>query len=48
LFVIARHTSFAFKNKASDIRRIARELGVRYVLREAPGAPRGASASMRS
>lgn len=30
--VIARNSTFAYKNKAPDIRQIARELGVRYVL----------------
>lgn len=32
LFVIARNSTFAYKNKATDVRQIARELGVRYVL----------------
>jgi TolB-like protein len=32
LFVIARHSSFAYKGRTADIRQIARELGVRYVL----------------
>ena len=32
LFVIARNTSFAYKNRAVDIRQVGRELGVRYVL----------------
>src|SRR5262249_34114987 len=32
LFVIARNSTFAYKGKAVDIRAIARELGVRYVL----------------
>ena len=32
LFVIARHSTFAYKGKAMDIRVIARELGVRYLL----------------
>lgn len=31
-FVIARNSSFAYKGKAPDIRQVARELGVRYVL----------------
>jgi adenylate cyclase len=31
-FVIARNSSFAYKGKAVDIRQIARDLGVRYVL----------------
>jgi adenylate cyclase len=32
LFVIARNSSFAYKGKSPDLRRVARELGVRYVL----------------
>ena len=32
LFVIARNSSFAFKGVHSDVREIARELGVQYVL----------------
>ena len=32
LFVIARNSSFTYKGKAADIKRVARELGVRYVL----------------
>jgi adenylate cyclase len=32
LFVIARNSSFQYKGKTIDIRRIGRELGVRYVL----------------
>ncbi|HKX08422.1 MAG TPA: tetratricopeptide repeat protein [Stellaceae bacterium] len=31
-FVIARNSSFAYKGKAIDVRQVARELGVRYVL----------------
>ncbi len=31
-FVIARNSSFTYKGKAVDIRRVGRELGVRYVL----------------
>lgn len=31
-FVIARNSSFAYKGKADDVKRVARELGVRYVL----------------
>jgi adenylate cyclase len=31
-FVIARNSSFAYKNRAVDVKQIARELGVRYVL----------------
>jgi adenylate cyclase len=32
LFVIARNSSFTYKGKAIDVRQVARELGVRYVL----------------
>ena len=32
LFVIARNSVFAYKGKPMDVRRIARELGVRYLL----------------
>jgi adenylate cyclase len=32
LFVIARNSAFAYKDKAVDVRTIARELGVRYAL----------------
>jgi adenylate cyclase len=31
-FVIARNSSFTYKGRAVDIRQVARELGVRYVL----------------
>ena len=33
LFVIARNSSFQYKGKAVDVRQIARELGVRYLLK---------------
>jgi adenylate cyclase len=32
LFVIARHSSFTFKGRPVDIKQVARDLGVRYVL----------------
>jgi adenylate cyclase len=32
LFVIARNSSFVYKNKAVDVKQIGRDLGVRYVL----------------
>jgi adenylate cyclase len=32
LFVIARNSSFAYKGNAIDVKRIGRELGVRYIL----------------
>src|SRR5437763_4280049 len=32
LFVIARNSSFTYKGRAVDVKRVGRELGVRYVL----------------
>src|SRR5262249_11815308 len=32
LFVIARNSSFTYKGQAVDVKRVGRELGVRYVL----------------
>ena len=32
LFVIARHSTFAYKGKSADVRQIARDLGVKYIL----------------
>ena len=32
LFVIARNSSFAYRGRSPDVRRVCRELGVRYVL----------------
>jgi TolB-like protein len=32
LFVVARNSSFAYKSRSVDVKQIARELGVRYVL----------------
>ena len=32
LFLIARNSSFTYKGRAVDVRQVARELGVRYVL----------------
>jgi TolB-like protein/Tfp pilus assembly protein PilF len=32
LFVIARNSTFVYRNKAVDVRQVARDLGVRYVL----------------
>jgi adenylate cyclase len=32
LFVIARNSSFTYKDQATDVKRVGRELGVRYVL----------------
>src|SRR5262249_22863984 len=32
LFVIARNSTFAYKGKSPDVRQVARELGVHYVL----------------
>lgn len=31
-FIIARNSSFAYKNQAVDVRKVAKELGVRYIL----------------
>ncbi|QOG22515.1 MULTISPECIES: winged helix-turn-helix domain-containing tetratricopeptide repeat protein [Bradyrhizobium] len=44
LFVIARNSSFTFKDKAVDIKEVGRRLGVRYVLE---GAVRKASGKVR-
>ena len=44
LFVIARSSSFAYKDKAVDVRQVGRELGVRYVLE---GSVRKAGARLR-
>jgi len=43
-FVIARNSSFAFKGDAVDVRKVASELGVRYVLE---GSVRKASGQVR-
>jgi TolB-like protein len=44
LFVIARHSTFAYKGKSLDVRQIARELGVRYLLE---GSARRAAGRVR-
>jgi TolB-like protein len=44
LFVIARNSSFTYKGKAVDIKRVGRELGVRYVLE---GSVRKAAGKVR-
>lgn len=44
LFVIARNSSFTYKNRAVDIKQVSRELGVRYVLE---GSMRKASSRVR-
>ena len=43
-FVIARNSSFAYKGKSPDVRQVARELGVRYVLE---GSVRTAGSRLR-
>jgi len=43
-FVIARNSTFVYKNQSIDVREVARELGVRYVLE---GSVRKAGASVR-
>ncbi|MBB4274079.1 adenylate/guanylate cyclase domain-containing protein [Rhizobium mongolense] len=44
LFVIARHSTFAYKGKSVDVRLIARDLGVRYILE---GSARRAAGRVR-
>jgi len=44
LFVIARGSSFAYKGRAVDVKQVARELGVRYVLE---GSVRKAASRVR-
>ncbi|MEM7076931.1 MAG: LuxR C-terminal-related transcriptional regulator [Pseudomonadota bacterium] len=44
LFVIARNTTFTYKGENTDLRRVARELGVRFVLE---GSVRRAGARIR-
>ncbi|PAY05096.1 hypothetical protein CK489_31380 [Bradyrhizobium sp. UFLA03-84] len=44
LFVVARHSSFAYKDRAPEIKRVGRELGVRYV---AEGSVRTIGSRMR-
>lgn len=44
LFVIARHSTFAYKGKSVDVRVVARDLGVRYVLE---GSARRAAGRVR-
>jgi adenylate cyclase len=45
LFVIARNSTFAYKGRAVEVRQVARELGVRYVLE---GSVRVASQRIRA
>jgi adenylate cyclase len=44
LFVIARNSSFAYKGRATDIRQVAKELGVKYVFE---GSVRAAAGRIR-
>ena len=44
LFVIARNSSFTYKGRAVDVKRVGRELGVRYILE---GSVRKASGRVR-
>ena len=44
LFVIARNSAFSYKGKAIDVKRVGRELGVRYVLE---GSVRKAGSRLR-
>jgi len=48
LFVIARNSSFTYKGQATDLRRVGRELGVRYVLEGSVRRAATACASARS
>src|SRR5437870_10891421 len=43
-FVIARNSSFTYKGRAVDVKQVARELGVRYVLE---GSVRKAGSRLR-
>jgi adenylate cyclase len=45
LFVIARNSSFTYKGKGVDVKQVARELGVRYVLE---GSVRKAGSRVRA
>ena len=45
LSVIARNSSFVYKGRAVDVRQVARELGVRFVLEAASARPAIESAS---
>jgi class 3 adenylate cyclase len=45
LFVIARHSTFVYKGESVDVRQIARDLGVRYILEAVHGAQQAACAS---
>jgi len=38
LFVIARNSSFTYKGQSVDVKRVGRELGVRYVLELPPSS----------
>jgi adenylate cyclase len=48
LFVIARNSAFTYKGKVVDVRRVGRELGVRYVLKVACADPAIGSELARS
>ena len=48
LFVIARNSSFTYRNRAVDVKQIGRELGVRYILEGVCARPRTAYASAAS
>lgn len=48
LFVIARNSAFAYKGKAMDVRDIAQDLGVRYLLEGSARRAAGACASTPS
>jgi hypothetical protein len=47
-FVIGRHTAFTYKGKAVDLKRIGRELNVRYVLEGSRSAQRQPASGQRA
>ena len=48
LFVIARNSSFTYKGRAVDVKQVARELGVRYVVEGSVRRSGSGSGSSRS
>ena len=47
-FVIARNSAFVYKGKSADVRQIAHDLGVKYILEGSAARPTSACASMFS
>ena len=48
LFVIARNSTFVYKGRAVDVKQVARDLGVRYVLEGSVRRAGNRSGSARS